>query len=139
MSKVLNLDLDGVADTFYPGDFAEIRGKTSPPHGCFLVALEGEDFAGSASYRPLLPGACEMHDVFVRPAFRGRGIGTALVVRLMEEARGAGYGAMTLETATFMPYAQAVYAALGFEACPPYRSVAPALAAITIWMRRRLD
>ena len=80
-----------------------------------------------------------MHDVFVRPAFRGRGIGVALVERLMEEARGAGYGRMKLETATFMPHAHAVYAALGFEVCPPYRSVAPALAAITIWMQRRLD
>jgi GNAT superfamily N-acetyltransferase len=80
-----------------------------------------------------------MRDVFVRPAFRGRGIGTALVERLMEEARGAGYGSMKLETATFMPYAQAVYAALGFRVCPPYRSVAPALEAITIWMQRRLD
>jgi GNAT superfamily N-acetyltransferase len=136
---VLGLDLDGVADTFYPGDFAEIRGKTSPPRGGFLVAIEGEAFAGSASFRPLSPGACEMHDVFVRPAFRGRGIGSVLVARLMEEARGAGYGLMRLETATFMSYAHDVYATLGFAVCAPYREVAPALAAITIWMQRRLD
>jgi len=138
VSKVLGLDLAGVANTFYPGDFAEIRGRTSPPHGCFLVALEGGEFAGSASFRPLSPGACEMHDVFVRPAFRGRGIGTALVERLMEEARGAGYGLVRLETATFMPYAHAVYAALGFGACAPYRSVPPELAGVTLWMERSL-
>ncbi len=139
ISRTLGLDTAGIADTFYPGDMAEIRRKTSPPGGGFLVAREGDEFAGCASFRALSPGACEMHDVWVPPAFRGRGIGGQLVKRLLEEARHAGYGLMRLETATFMGHAHVVYAAHGFQACAPYRSVRPEFAAITIWMERALD
>ena len=78
-SREIGLDTAGVADTFYPGDMAEIRRKTAPPAGCFLVAGEDADFVGSASFRPLGPGACEMHDVWVSPAHRGRSIGATLV------------------------------------------------------------
>lgn len=138
-SRALGLDAEGIASTFYPGDSAEVRSRTSPPGGCFLVALEGDAFAGGASYRPLEPGVCEMHDVYARPAFRGRGIGRKLVERLLEEARAAGYRVMRLETATFMPHAQRVYGALGFEACKPYRSVPAEFVPITIWMERAIS
>ncbi len=138
ISRTLGLDTAGIADTFYPGDMAEIRRKTSPPSGGFLVAREGDEFAGCASFRPLAPGACEMHDVWVEPAFRGRRIGGRLVARLMDEARLASYGAMRLETATFMTHAHVVYAALGFRVCAPYRSVRAEFAAITVWMEREL-
>ena len=133
-SREIGLDTAGVANTFYPGDMAEIRRKTRPPAGCFLVAGDDANFVGSASFRPLGPGACEMHDVWVPPAYRGRGIGARLVERLMEEARLAGYDVMRLETATFMPHAHAVYAAQGFRTCEPYRGVPPEFTAITIWM-----
>ena len=133
-SRAIGLDTEGVASTFYPGDMAEIRRKTAPPAGCFLVAREDDAYVGSASFRPLALGACEMHDVWVPPAERGRGIGA----RLVEKARDSGYGVMRLETATFMPHAHAVYAAQGFRACEPYRSVRPEFAAITIWMERPL-
>ena len=137
-SSAIGLDTAGVANTFYPGDMAEIRRKTTPPAGCFLVAREDGGFVGSASFRSLAADACEMHDVWVSPAQRGRGIGARLVARLIEEARDAGYAVMRLETATFMPHAHAVYAAHGFRTCEPYRAVPPEFAAITIWMERPL-
>jgi ribosomal protein S18 acetylase RimI-like enzyme len=137
-SRAIGLDTRGVASTFYPGDADEVRRWTSPPAGCFLTALDDGQFAGCASFRALEPGACEMHDVYVRPAFRGRGIGAQLVERLIEEARGAGYDVMRLETATFMTHAHALYAAQGFRVREPYRTVPAELAAITIWMERSL-
>ena len=138
-SRALGLDTDGVADTFYPGGLAEVRRKAAPPGGCFLVVMDGDAFAGSASFRPLSPGACEMHHVYARPAFRGRGIGAKLVAHLVEEARRAGYRVMRLETATYMQHAQAVYAAQGFRVCEPYRSVPAEFVPITIWMERALS
>jgi GNAT superfamily N-acetyltransferase len=117
---------------------AEIRRKTTPPAGCFLVAREGDALAGCASFRALSPGACEMHDVWVPPAFRGRGYGARLVAELVEEARRAGYGLMRLETATFMGHAHEVYAAQGFRPCAHYRSLPAEYAAITISMERAL-
>ncbi len=137
-SRAIGLDLQGVASVFYPGGSGEVRAWTSPPGGCFLAALDGGRFAGCASFRPLAPGACEMHDVYARPAFRGRGIGALLVGRLVEEALDAGYAVMRLETATFMTHAHALYAAHGFRVREPYRDVPAELAAITIWMERPL-
>ena len=117
---------------------AEIRRKTTPPVGCFLVAREGDAFAGCASFRALSAGACEVHDVWVPPAFRGRGLGVRLVAALVDEARRAGYTLMRLETATFMGHAHAVYAAQGFRPCAHYRSLPAKYAAITISMERAL-
>src|SRR5262245_38016881 len=50
-----------------------------PPQGVMLLAGAGEEFAGMACLRRLDSAACEVKRVFVRPAYRGQGIGRALV------------------------------------------------------------
>ena len=62
-----------------------------------------------------------MKRLFVRPAFRGRGIGKALARAILEEGRRIGYKRMRLDTA--MEPAKSLYKSLGFCEIPPYQQV----------------
>jgi ribosomal protein S18 acetylase RimI-like enzyme len=63
-----------------------------------------------------------MKRLYVRSAFQGRGVGRALTVRVIAEARAIGYHKMRLDTvADKMQAAVAMYRTLGFREIPPYR------------------
>jgi len=100
-----------------PGDYAE-------PRGALQLALINGEVAGCGAFRPLgdvdYANACEMKRLFVRPAFRGLGLGRLLAQALMDQAVRAGYSVMLLDTLDDMESARGLYAALGFEEIPPY-------------------
>jgi ribosomal protein S18 acetylase RimI-like enzyme len=62
-----------------------------------------------------------MKRLFVRPRYRGHGIGRALVQAVMTEAREAGYARMRLDTLPWMVEAIGLYRSLGFKEVEPYR------------------
>jgi ribosomal protein S18 acetylase RimI-like enzyme len=58
--------------------------------------------------------------MFVRPAFRGKSIGRALVDELIAEACQMGYQRICLDSARFMMAAHALYRSVGFEEVSAY-------------------
>ena len=102
-------------------ELAELPGAYAPPKGRLLLALQHGETAGCVALRPILDGACEMHRLSVRPAFRGLGLGRALAVKIVEEAREIGYERMLLDTIPAqMGSAIKVYRSLGFNEIGPY-------------------
>jgi ribosomal protein S18 acetylase RimI-like enzyme len=52
--------------------------------------------------------------MYVRPRAQGRGVGRAVLARLLQDARAERYRTARLETLRFMTTAQALYRASGF-------------------------
>lgn len=120
-----------------PGDYAEPRGALllalidaadsslpATPHMLPRAPGGAAHVAGCCALRPLdaadYPNAAEMKRLYVRPAFRGMGLGRQLAEAILDAARGAGYTCVLLDTLDDMEAARTLYEELGFEEIPPY-------------------
>jgi GNAT superfamily N-acetyltransferase len=106
----------------FDDELARLPGEYAPPRGGLLIACEGEEAVGCVGLRPLEPAdACELKRLYVRPASRAGGVGRALTLAAIDEARRLGYARMRLDTLPSMGAARRLYAALGFREIEPYR------------------
>ncbi len=115
-------------------ELAELPGEYAPPGGRLLIARVNGALAGCAALRPLENGAAEMKRLYVRPEFRGRGLGRRLAESIIGAARAAGHRRLCLDSLPKMREALAMYAALGFSSRGPY-SRAPTPGAVFLELR----
>ena len=116
------LDEVDLAYQNFEEELATLPGKYAPPAGVLLLARDVEGVPlGCVGLRPLLPeGCCEMKRLYVSPAGRGKGLGRALVLALLQETEQRGYREIRLDTLPTMGTAIALYQDLGFQWIPPY-------------------
>ena len=104
----------------FEAELAGLPGRYAPPGGALLLAMDGLRPAGCAALRKLDDGIGEMKRLFVRPEYRGRGLGRALILRVLDEAIAAGYARIRLDTLARLEAAGRLYQSLGFKRITPY-------------------
>jgi len=101
-------------------ELAGLPGKYTPPEGALLIAGNGQTITGCVALRKFKDGVCEMKRLFVRPQFRGQGIGRALAENIIKEGQKFGYKTMRLGTLDRLQEAMKLYESLGFKRVKPY-------------------
>src|ERR1700727_2604052 len=103
-------------------ELAALPGDYAPPEGRLLLAEFEGQLAGCVALHKLKSRICEMKRLYLRPQFRGQGLGHVLADGIIAEARQIGYQRMRLDTVEpVMKDAVAMYRKLGFREVAPYR------------------
>jgi N-acetylglutamate synthase-like GNAT family acetyltransferase len=135
MSAQIGLDVDMILDFLYKQP-AEVAGEQAQVD-VFLATHDG-GLAGCGALKHLSSEVAELSRLYVRPAYRGKGIGKAILEVILSRARAEGYKVVCLETAIFMTDAHALYRSLGFEETEPFRQVPEGLQDAELFMELRL-
>jgi GNAT superfamily N-acetyltransferase len=96
-------------------ELAGLPGAYGPPAGRLALATINDQAAGCIALRRVDVDHAEAKRLYVRPAFRGQGLGRALMEWAMAEARAAGYREIVGDTMPAMRDALALYERMGFE------------------------
>ncbi len=116
---------------------AELEAHLSPlypaesRHGYSVAKLLREDVAFFVIHHDGLPAGCgglqlfgaeygEVKRMYVRPAFRGLGLGKAMLERLEKYARERQVNVLRLETGIYQTEAIGLYERFGFQRQPPF-------------------
>lgn len=100
-------------------ELESLPGSYAPPKGRIGLAWVDGQLAGCIALRPKDERRGEAKRLFVRPRFRGHGVGRALMDWMIAEARSIGYQEIAGDTLPVMDTALAMYDAMGFERLPP--------------------
>jgi len=104
----------------FSAELASLPAPYAPPAGALLIAQDAARVAGCVALRKLDADTCEMKRLYVRPDYRGSGLGKALVEAVIHAARHGGYRELRLDTLPSMASAQSLYRRLGFVEIQPY-------------------
>jgi putative acetyltransferase len=96
------------------------------PRVTFWSAWVGEDLAGCGALKRLDDAHGEIKSMRVVDAFRGRGVGRAILLFIIDEARARGMRSLWLETGSAQAFAPALrlYESAAFTRCGPFADYA---------------
>lgn len=84
----------------------------------YYVIVDGKEVLGGAGVAPLEGGdadTCELKKMYFSPQARGRGMGRAMMEKLLDDAARLGYSTVYLETVERMKDANRLYQKFGFN------------------------
>lgn len=125
LAPIMRLERDTFVEDAWPED--AMRRELESPHGYYLVAVDGEADASTAApsasspifgyaglLAPAASGQGDIQTIAVAPERRGSGLGRALMLALVDEARRREAWQVFLEVRADNPVARSLYNSLGF-------------------------
>ena len=101
-------------------EVAGLPGAYAPPGGRLALAIIEGIPAGCVALKRFDENRCEAKRLYVRPEFRGHGVGRALLDWVIAQARAIGYRELVGDTMPVMQQALDMYRRMGFEFTGPY-------------------
>jgi GNAT superfamily N-acetyltransferase len=86
-----------------------------PPDGIYYLLQLENKIAGMGALRKLKKDIGEVKRMYIRPKFRGKGFGKALLEELLTKGKEFGFSKIILDTGPFMSAAQHIYRLAGFQ------------------------
>ncbi len=111
----VNLDFQDFA-----GELESLPGKYAMPDGRLEVIYYQGELAGCGAIRKIDAEKCELKRLYVRPEFRNKKLGLALMTHLKEQARNSSYRQMYFDTLERLEAAVGLYDRMGCERTLPY-------------------
>lgn len=124
VASLLITELDTELNTLYgsegdTGDFDPA--DVMVPRSAFVVARVDGNAVGCGAIRPMEDHrTAEVKRMYIRPAFRGKGISRRVLMVLEQQARNFGYAFLQLETGIWQPEAIGLYESAGFYRIPNF-------------------
>lgn len=139
VARALIAELDAVLEPLYP---------PKSRHGYSVEKLIQQEVAFFVAYLDGQPVGCggvqlfgdeyaELKRMYVRPAFRGQGVGKQLLTHLQAYAYERGLRVLRLETGVFQTEAIGLYQSFGFRRIPPFGPYFED--PVSLCMEKRLD
>ncbi|GIE91166.1 GNAT family N-acetyltransferase [Actinoplanes regularis] len=97
-------------------------GRIFEPHDDveYLIGVVNGRAVACAAWQALEDGVAEMLRMYVRPAYRGRGLARQMIVAVEEEALAVGRPVIQLATDLHLPAAIALYQSSGYRQIPAF-------------------
>ena len=111
------LDIQG-----YDDEIHHLEEKYGMPFGRLYLAYYNGEAAGCIGLKHIDKQNCEMKRLYVRPQFRKKHIGKALVQKIIIDAKEIGYSHMLLDTLPFLKNAIHMYEKFGFYPIDSYNN-----------------
>lgn len=84
------------------------------PKGCLFAGFAEDTLAGCVALKPVDSKTCELKRFYVKPEFRGLGLGVMLLDKAITYAKDQGYNEIVLSTLPVMEKAVSLYKSCGF-------------------------
>ncbi len=123
----------------YVDDNLEPYTSLKPPKGIIYLAVADGDVAGMIAVTKLSDDTGELHRMWNRRKFRGRGFGRQLLNKVLEAGREFGCSTFMLSTPKFAHAAQHLYRSAGFTERGEYpeTEVPPDFRSYWIYMEKK--
>ena len=97
-----------------------INSMYGSPTGCLLLVYDNKLLIACAAYRKIGDNICELKRMYIKPDYRGKGVGQEIMNILCTRAKLNGYTLMRLDTLDTMTPAIKLYSNNGFYTIDAY-------------------
>lgn len=111
----------------YLADLQDVTGRYFDKGGVFNVMTDRDRVVGTGAVQCITETTCELKQLWLLSAYRGRGLGFEMALQLIEWAKDNQYQTMRLEALQTQVEALKLFRKLGFKPVEPYQEGQPQL------------